>query len=44
VREPVRIGVQSGSHDTATPDSNRDYLQRLAELLFRPVRRDDGTV
>ena len=42
VGEPVRDG--SGSHDlNVPPETHRDYLQRLAELLFKP-KREDGTV
>jgi hypothetical protein len=43
VREPVRLPDPSRHRDlTATPKSNGDHLQRLAELLL--PKREDGTV
>jgi hypothetical protein len=42
VREPVRLHVSAEPRELATPpESNRRYLQRLAEVLFK--KREDGT-
>jgi hypothetical protein len=42
-REPVRLRVRSGNDDlTVALDDNRQYLQRLAQVLFKP-KREDGT-
>ena len=42
-REPIGLRVRSGNDDsTVALDDNREYLQRLAELLFKP-KREDGT-
>jgi hypothetical protein len=44
VREPVRLPDPSQHRvRTVTLESNRDYLQRLAELLFKP-KREGGAV
>lgn len=42
VRAPVRLHDSAEPRELTTPpESNRRYLQRLAEVLFK--KREDGT-